>query len=665
MSTPRLDAFQFNLLVVAVGTAVAVHLSHLPTWMNLSMLVLLSVRWLQRSSRPSLGAFPWWLRLPLALALLLGVIAHYGNVFGRDPGSALASGMLIMKLCESERSRDAKSAITFACFLLMAALLFDQGLIGTVAVGLCLGPQFAALRALQREEPSPDDVGAARGELAAAARMLIAALPIAAAAFLLLPRLSTPLWGQPNTQQDRTGVGDEMSPGSLGELLVDDSPAFRVEFDGTLPKTAQQYWRGKVLWHYDGQTWRGQSQAGYGEGGERPLEKPGGKVSYTVTLEPTQQRKLFALDMPLAAPQDSFLNLDMVVTANRPVSELRRYSVQSALDYRLVGLTPQRRNMALLLPPGYNPRTLALAREWRARASSDMDVVRSAFALFNRSFTYTLTPPQLGRDAMDDFLFETRAGYCEHYASAFTVLMRAAGIPARVVIGYQGGFWNEIGDYMIVRQSDAHAWSEVWLDDRGWVRLDPTGAVNEARVQQGAQSANGADKPWYGAGWLVALRNRWDVVNHFWNDAIVRFDTLRQSNLLKPLGVDKAEAGDLVLALLVVGIAFMLGALWWALRRERAPGDALDQAFSRLAALLARHGLVREPSEGPQNYAQRARTALGPAASQLDALFDTYIGLRYGCHAADSADVERFSRAVADFSRNTNLRSRAPTRFVD
>jgi hypothetical protein len=352
------------------------------------------------------------------------------------------------------------------------------------------------------------------------------------------------------------------------------------------------------------------------------------------------------------------MNMDMVVSADRPVGELRRYHMESALVYRLDGLTPQRRAMALLLPAGYNPHAQALARQWRANAASDMDVVRAALTMFNKSFTYTLNPPLLGRNAMDEFLFETRAGYCEHFSSAFTLLMRAAGIPARVVIGYQGGYWNAFGDYLVVRQSDAHAWSEIWLEDRGWVRVDPTGAVSPMRVQEGAQSANATDKPWYGADWLISLRNRWDVVNHFWNDAVVRFDAMRQSSLLKPFGVDKAETRELGFGLLIAGSAFMLAALWWALRRERSPGDALDRAFARLIALLERRGLARGSGEGPRTYATRAREAFAPAAAQLDTLFDTYIDLRYARQAADPADVERFSHAVANFSRRKALLAR-------
>ncbi|HOV57469.1 MAG TPA: DUF3488 and transglutaminase-like domain-containing protein [Rhodanobacteraceae bacterium] len=645
----RLDRHAFDLLGLTVAGAVAVHMAHLPVWLDLAMLALLAVRWLQRRLRPDWGGFPWWVRLPLTLALPLAIIAQYGNLFGRDPGSALAAGMLVLKLSESERPRDARSAVTFASFLLMAALLFDQSLAGTLLVALGLVPPFATLRALERDEDSEAGFALARRDLAGAGLLLLAALPLGLTAFLFLPRLSSPLWGAPGQAQERTGVGDDMSPGSLTDLLIDDSPAFRVSFDaGAPPRADQRYWRGKVLWDYDGAVWRGQGSGPLGTG-EQPLQRRSAPLRYEVALEPTRQRKLFVLDMPLAAPEGARLDRDFTLSVGRPIEELRTYRAEAVLDYRLEGLTPAWRRQALELPPGFNPRAQALARSWRSAAHEDMDVVRAALTLFHDRFSYTLSAPPLGRDAMDDFLFDTRAGFCEHYASAFTVLMRAAGIPARVVIGYQGGYWNDFGRYLVVRQSDAHAWSEIWLDDRGWVRVDPTAAISPQRVQLGAQAANGADKPWYGAGWWLTLRNRWDLANRLWNNAVLRFDSLRQGRLLQPFGVDRAGLRELGLALLLSSGLVIGAALAWALRRERARGDALDRAWARLGRALARRGLPRATSEGPQDYIARAVSTWPQARAELQNLGRRYVTLRYACIQAAPADVEEFSRAVRNY----------------
>src|SRR3569623_837951 len=396
------------------------------------MASLLLARWLQRRSRPSLGGIPLWLRLPLTLALPVGVVLTYGNLFGRDPGSALATGLLALKLCESEKPRDARSAVTFGSFLLMAALLFDQSLLGSLLVGLGLVPQLAMLRALQREDDLPQEQRRLRREFAGAATALALSVPLAIASFLFLPRLASPLWGAPTQDQGRTGVGDDMRPGTLTDLLIAASPAFRVIFDTAPPAAAQRYWRGKVLWNYDGAAWTGFTSRDVGKSSDFMQAKPGSSISYEVTLEPTLQNKLFVLDMPLAAPPDSQLTTDMTVWREKLVTSLTAYRVTSALDYHLEGLSPRRRHDALALPDGFNPRTRALAEQWRANAHSDEDVVRQALGLFNKSFSYTLNAPPLGRDSMDDFLFNTRAGFCEHFSSAFTVLMRAAGIPARI-----------------------------------------------------------------------------------------------------------------------------------------------------------------------------------------------------------------------------------------
>lgn len=630
----RLDTYRFDLLTFAVFCAIAPHLVRLPIWLGGSMIALIALRWASRRRRPQQGRFPWWLRLPLTILLPLALIAQCGTLFGREPGSALAAGMLVLKLCESEQSRDVRSAVTFGSFLLMAALLFAQNLVATVVVALGLVPQFMALRALQPDaDIAPRE--RMRRDAGLAVRVLAAAMPLAAAAFLFLPRLGSPLWGTPELEQGKTGIGDDMHPGGLTDLLIDDSPAFRVTFDAAPPTPQHRYWRAGVLWRYDGARW----YSAHGDADDAntfiALSAP---VSYEISLEPTRQRKLPVLDLPLAPPEDAMRNGDFVVSSRSDVTVLHRYRATSALDYRIERLDSIHRDRALLLPTGFNPRAALLAQQWRATARRDEDVIQAALALFRENFSYTLNAPPIGRDAMDDFLFETRAGYCEHFSSAFTVLMRAAGIPARIVIGYQGGYWNPLGNYLVVRQSDAHAWSEVWLDGRGWVRIDPTGAVSPERVQSGAQSANAGGKPWYGADWVVNLRNRWDVVNRFWNEAIVRFDALRQADLLTSFGVQRAEARELAIALgLSTGIV-VLAALLWTLRRERGHGDALDRSYALLCATLAARGLPRRVDEGPRAFAERAAQAFPAAERPLNALFARYATLRYA-NAAPPPDV--------------------------
>ncbi len=337
-------------------------------------------------------------------------------------------------------------------------------------------------------------------------------MPLALCVFFFFPRLGGPMWGAPTDSMARTGLSDRMAPGSVQQLLIDDSPAFRVAFHGIAPPRQNLYWRGPVLSFFDGTTW---SRPEYrsARGGTNDLRPSGGTISYQVTLEPSDQRWLLALDVPLTTPDKSVRGADMSLVRQTPVDSLTQYEVTSSTRYTLdADLGERARSRMLELPQNVNPRALALAAEWRKQSSDDNGVIRAALDLFHQKFFYTLNAPELTpRDTVDDFLFETQRGFCEHYASAFTFLMRAAGIPARVVTGYQGGYYNDVGDYWVVRQSDAHAWSEVWLEGRGWVRVDPTAAVSPQRVDLGARAAAGASAPWYQADWLQSMRNEFDL----------------------------------------------------------------------------------------------------------------------------------------------------------
>lgn len=643
-----LTRLQFGLTAASVGAAVLPHLLRLPWLFAGPIAVLLIGRCWQRFHG---GArIPAWIKLPLILIFPIMIIFHYGNIFGREPGSALACAMLALKLVETETRRDARTAICFAAFVLMSALLFDNGLGFTLALFAALVIFLAALRELESPVPCAP-LTAWRGKLRAALRggalALGAALPLTLCLFVFLPRLGSPLWGAPTDTSARTGLGQSMEPGSVQELLIDDSPAFRVNFDGPLPPRAQLYWRGPVLWHFDGRAWTHPEFFASGrQSGE--LQTSGPNIRYEVTLEPTDRHWLLALDMPVSVPEDAVRGADMSVVSRTPVTSLLRYHAVSAPHYRLEPtLDAVHRSLALQLPSGFDPRARALAQSWRQDLRSDDAIIGAALQLFHNAFFYTLNAPLLGRDSVDDFLFDTRRGFCEHYASSFTFLMRAAGIPARVVTGYQGGYYNATGNYLIVRQSDAHAWTEVWLEGRGWVREDPTAAVSPQRVELGARAAAGASAQWYQANWLMTLRNRMDVVNRFWNDAIVQFTALRQQSVLTPFGIGKADYATLVTVL--VGSSVLLLALfgWWVMRTPRQDDDALDAAWARLLHKLQRAGAAALATDGPQTLAARAQL-LWPGNRVLQEVVATYVDLRYACVLPSAAAVRAFARTVAD-----------------
>jgi transglutaminase-like putative cysteine protease len=643
-AAPAVDQRAFDLLSLTAAFVLGLHTPHLPWWLTIALALTLGGRWWQRHEYG--GRVPRWLKLPLLVLLTLAVITYYGSIFGRAPGTALAVGLLTLKLVESETARDVRVGVSFACFALMTALLFDQGMLPTFFVALGLLPALATLRAL---EPAQPQISMPR-TLLPGLTLLAATLPLALLAFLLVPRLNTPLWGAPSSGEAQTGLSDSMSPGNFTDLLTDDRPALRVSFDGLPPAPDQRYFRAYVMWNYDGRSWRHIQSQDDTAPVPAPIEARAA-ISYRINLEPTHQRVLPALDVPLTAPEQASLQTDREVLADRPVNSALSYQLQSALHYRLQAeLDDRSRVLGLRLPAGFNPRALALAAQWRQRYGSDnAAIVQAALSLFHDGgFRYTLAPAPLGRDAVDDFLFNTREGFCEHYSSAFTVLMRDAGIPARVVTGYLGGYWSPLGAYLLVRNSDAHAWSEVWLAGRGWVRVDPTGAVRPGRVELGAAAAAGDQLAWYRDDWMQGLRNHWDIVNRWWDQGVVGFSALRQRGLLTPFGIRDTDTATLSVLLAIGSVLFVAIGLGWALLR-RQPRDALRGTLRELERKLARKGVVRQSGEGPQHYLGRAARALPGQRSELAMLMQCYLELRYAHDEPPPEPLRAFQRAVKDF----------------
>ena len=586
---------------------------------------------------------PALLRLLLAAGLIGAVLTLSQFAFGRDTGCALLAAMLAIKPSETFTLRDARSLLGFALFAPFATFLLDQGplslILGLIGATLALA---ALLRLTELETGDSRHPLPAWDRFTAVWKLIAIGLPLALAAFWLFPRLATPLWGVPQRAMARPGLSDHMAPGEWVDLLNDDTTALRVQFFGRTPAMTQMYWRGPVLWNFDGRTW---TQSQWLRSIPAAPVTPGStRWDYSLEIEPTDGRQLVALDLPTAAPPDTQLSLDYGLYVAQPLSAVTRWRIQSAPPTAFEPtLKHTLRSMALALPDGYNPRTLALGQQWRREAGSngpvaDQSIVLRAMGMIRKDFVYTLATPLPGRNSVDEFLFDQKAGFCEHFSSAFVVLMRAAGIPARVVTGYVGGYRNPIGDYWQVRRSDAHAWAEVWLPGRGWVREDPTAAVAPERIYDTlADRAPGADGL-FGGLLPMPMFNASDWLRRGWNDFALGFDAARQRQLLRPLGLEDIDSGRLIG--LFIGIA-SLAVLWmaWLTARAERERDPVLRAWHRLGARYARRGVAREPDEPATDWAERVSLQRPADATELRQLSSRFNNWRYaGRQPGDEGD---------------------------
>jgi transglutaminase-like putative cysteine protease len=569
---------------------------------------------------------PAWLRMLLTAAMLMAVIAVMGTRPGRDTGGALLAAMLAIKPAELRSLRDARSLAGFAMFAPLAAFLLDQG---PLVMAVALAAVLAGLLTLQRladleaSVPPPP----LHERLGTTGRLVAIGLPLALVAFWLFPRLGAPLWGVPDRAVTRPGLSDEMSPGGWLDLMADDTPAMRVQFHGRTPALEQMYWRGPVLFDYDGRTW---TRARSLEALPVPPVDPGpASWNYELELEATDRRDLPALDLATIEPRGSRLLHGRSLVTQQPLSAPSRWQLQSAPPQRFEPqLRDTLRQRALVLPPDFDPRTRALGRQWRQEAGDDdQAIVDRALGMIRTDFIYTLDTDLPGRNAVDEFLFQTRRGYCEHFSSAFAVLMRAAGIPARVVTGYAGGYRNPLGGYWVVRRMDAHAWVEVWLQDRGWVRVDPTAAVAPERIydtlEQRAATTGGLD-----ALRLDNLGDLGDWLRRGWNDWVLGFDAARQQELLGPLGLHRLRPSQL-LGLFIAFAALAMAGMIWLLARGERERDPLLRAWHRLNRRYARIGLGRPPHEPALAWARRVATAHPRSGEALLALSQRFVATRY------------------------------------
>jgi len=476
----------------------------------------------------------------------------------------------------------------------------------------------------------------ARQSFATGGRLLLYAVPLAIVMWVFFPRLSSPFWAVPiDTSQASSGLSDTMSPGDITSLSMSNEVAFRVTFDGEIPEPRDRYWRGLVLTRFNGRTWSGREPS-ISRSALDQIEVEGDPISYTVTLEPTRQQWVFALDMPTSwSLRRTFMGPQQQLARMTPIDQRIAYSVTSYNKFRVgTNLSDLYRNWYSSLPDDSNPRTAELAREMRATAGSDRAFVDAVLQKLNREeFYYTLEPPPLGRNPVDRFLFETRRGFCEHYASAFSVLMRSVGIPTRVVLGYQGGEVNPMGGHLIVRQSDAHAWTEIWLDELGWYRIDPTAAVAPERIDIGASDAafDGIGQAWGLAApsrLVHQIKLTWDAMNATWNEWILGYGPDAQKSLMEWLGMDNPSWRKMMLTLvsLVIGLIMLISLL--LMLRYRPPQK--DEAARLYRRFIKKTGLQPQTGETARVFALRVLKSNAAPDEAVNEITDAYMDARYG-----------------------------------
>lgn len=643
-------------VIATLAFAIAPQLLTMP--LPVAVVALAPLAWRAGSVRSGWKPLPALLKHGATVAALATLFLSYGDMAGRRAAVSLLAVMLSVKMIECYRIRDARVVVSFSLFLCATQFLFTQGIVMPVYGGITVILALVTLTQLQRAEawshegPAPAVRASVISELGFSLRLLALAVPIGLAFFILFPRLTTPLWGVPETTLDsKTGLSDSMSPGSIQDLFMDDSPAFRVEFSGSVPASDQLYWRGPVFWRFDGSTWSGSFYSKNIETDVMP-DLAGSTWEYTVQLEPNERSWLFALDYPVATPPDTILTLDFQMIRRQPVIQLTEYSVAS--NPRFIDspeLSGPLRRQSLDLPEDRNPRTQQLIRQWRRETPDDAALVQRALQHFNQEpFHYSLNAPFLGVHSVDDFLFDTRTGFCEHYASSFAVMMRMADIPSRIVTGYQGGWYSQLGDYLLVRQSDAHAWTEVWLQGSGWTRVDPTAAVSPLRVESGSLSALGAPRHVLDYDWIRGFRNSVDIVQQRWNDWIIDYGAGRQAQLFAPLGLGRMTPSMLVSVLLVVVVIFS-AIIFPVVMRIKGPAskDPVEKIWQKFLSRLESAGYKARPSDGAMELATSASGVLPAVSDPIFDIAELYTRSRY---APGPPPLVELKQAVQSFKPN-------------
>ncbi|RDX38445.1 DUF3488 domain-containing protein [Kangiella sp. HD9-110m-PIT-SAG07] len=637
-------------LLIAIEAMVLLPLwFYIPSWISALTVALLLGKYVMYRK----GITPLrWVLLIVVLLCVGGVFLQFKTLNGRDAGIGLIALMYTFKLLEARSYRDASLILFISFFIVVTAFFYSEaiwmGLYLLVAVlSILLG--LVALNSPQGVQ-GLGSVGKISGVT------LLQAIPIMVLLFFFFPRSSTPLWSMPTDTQAGSGIDDTMSPGSIGALHTFDDIAFRVDFEGEVPPRSEMYWRGLVLSEFDGFTWFKEEHSPIRQELELPMTST---YQYRVQMEPNNRNWIFGLEDLAEAPDGAYLFSDFTWNRRRQTTKRFIYSAQAYdIDFSQRQLTDLQSERYLQLPSNSNSDTREWAQEQRSNHQSDEAFTRWILSYIHQNqYSYTLTPAVIEVDTIDGFWFDTQEGFCEHYAGAFVYIMRSAGIPARVVTGYQGAEYNPYGDYYIVRQSDAHAWTEVWLEGVGWRRIDPTAAIHPSRVEEGLRSDASSRDGWleeFGSdvgfdtpnGLFQNLALRWDAIQNFWSETVMGYSQDMQFNWLRKLGIERHQyrylGYGLLATILLAGLVFGYFVLRGAQKLE-----PVTKHYLRLLKKLQKHEIPCDRTMGPRDVLQLTRHTSQKVYSRAAPALKTYIAMRYQEQAVDSELLKRFKQQVA------------------
>ncbi len=634
-----LSSKQVFWILLSVVISISPHLPRLPIWFGFLTIVVVSSRWLTATKK--LDPMPKLMVAFITIMLSLAIIYFQGFKLNREISVTILSTMTVLKLLETWHKRDAWMVVTLCYFVILTRFFYSQDMVLVFYLLISVAVITHTLYVLQHQNSKNY---LEKKEIKQTLGLLMTGLPLAALFFLFFPRLGTPIWGSPDFfGSGKTGISEEMSPGSISQLFNDDSTAFRVTFDGEIPSNPQLYWRGPVLWDFDGKTWSRNKNKRIVHR-PKPFEDTGIQVSYEVELEPTGQHFFFALDYVTDVPTEAELLSDSQLISKIKINQLSHYKATSILKtynpYELLSIDALKR--LTLLPEGFNDKTSNMMQQWKSLNLSPEQLINKALLLFARDeFYYSYSPPLLSGDTVDQFLFETKSGFCEHYASAFTVMMRAAGLPARVVTGYQGGILNN--DYLLVKQSDAHAWSEVWIKDKGWLRVDPTAAVSPERVEKGSQALMSQNsRSWHDTSWARKLGERYDGMRHKWNKWVRDYNAVKQQALFEVFGFDSQNSKSIVIVLGVIMIATTLFVLLFLyITRPRRILNQYDKIYQQFLSVFNKKGLLKTEALGVTSFSESAGLQFPQVKAPINEFTQLYLKLRFSKHHNKQKNLEK------------------------